>query len=105
MGFHVVQVPICPAEHFFLTFKDIPELAGKHLPTVRDYDNYTYIRSWNDSFLMGAFEPKARPWELRGGNRSYLQTHTPGIDGDMTEITSEHWIHMSPFIAAVEAPF
>jgi pyruvate dehydrogenase phosphatase regulatory subunit len=25
----VVKVPICPAEHFFLTFKEIPELVGQ----------------------------------------------------------------------------
>ena len=94
-----VKVPICPAEHFFLTFKDIPELAGKHLPTVRDYDNYTYLRSWNDSFLMGAFEPRARPWKLK--ENRFMQSHTPGVEGDWTDITEEHWIHMSPFIAAV----
>ena len=95
-----VKVPICPAEHFFLTFKDIPELAGKHLPTIRDYDNYTYIRSWNDSFLMGAFEPKARPWKLRF--KYYMQSHTPGVDGaEDTDIIPEHWIHLSPFISAV----
>ncbi len=61
----VVKVPICPAEHFFLTFKDIPELANKKLPNVRDYDNHIYSRRWKDSFLIGAFERKARPYNVR----------------------------------------
>lgn len=57
-----VKVPICPAEHYFLSFKRIDEIADKPLPTVRDYDNHIYLRRIRDSFLMGAFEPKARPW-------------------------------------------
>ena len=61
----VVKVPICPAEHFFLTFKEIPELAGKKLPNVRDYDSHIYARTWRDSFLIGAFEREARHFKVR----------------------------------------
>lgn len=73
-----VKVPICPAEHFFLTFKgkkreksfrhalfytlipknnfpDIPEVSGKTLPCVRDYDNHVYLRRWKNSFLVKIF--------------------------------------------------
>lgn len=60
----VVKVPICPAEHFFLTFKEIPELAGKKLPNVRDYDSHIYARTWRDSFLIGAFEREARHFKV-----------------------------------------
>ncbi len=51
-----VKIPVCPAEHFFLTFKELPELRGKQLPNVRDYDNNIYFRTWRNSFLIGAFE-------------------------------------------------
>ena len=50
-----VKVPICPAEHYFLSFKRIDEIADKPLPTVRDYDNHIYLRRIRDSFLMGDY--------------------------------------------------
>ena len=88
-----VKVPICPAEHFFLTFKELPELTGKKLPNVRDYDNHTYYRVWNNSFLMGAFERQARPFDHRRAS---------GDDGivDWSHITEDHWIHMSPYLSS-----
>ncbi len=92
-----VKVPICPAEHYFLTFKKIAEIANKSLPTVRDYDNHIYMRRIRDSFLMGAFEPKARPWRLTSGRP---KTHKPGVEGQLPELTEEQWIHMAPFITA-----
>lgn len=83
----VVKIPICPAEHFFLTFKEIPEFNNLELPNVRDYDSHIYLRTWNNSFLMGAFERVARPWSL-DGNQTWDQ------------ILEEHWIHFSKYIAA-----
>ena len=99
-----VKVPICPAEHFFLTFKGIPQMQGKHLPKVRDYDNHTYLRNWGDTFMMGAFERKARYWELKDFANPH--THMPGVeDADVTGISEEHWRHMSPYIAAITNRF
>ncbi len=59
-----VRIPICPAEHFFLTFKPIPELKDKKLPNVRDYDSRIYVRQLASSFMMGVFEKQARPWDV-----------------------------------------
>ncbi|XP_059094431.1 pyruvate dehydrogenase phosphatase regulatory subunit, mitochondrial-like [Tigriopus californicus] len=83
----IVKVPVCPAEHFFLTFKEIPEMKDKQLPIVRDYDNHTYFRVWNNSFLMGTFEREARPWNVKS-------------ETGWNNVTEEHWIHMSPYISA-----
>ncbi len=82
-----VRVPLCPAEHFFLTYKQVDELKGKQLPNVRDYDNHVYFRSWNNSLLMGAFEKEARYWDLQAKN-------------SWNVIEPEHWIHFAPYIAA-----
>ena len=60
----------------FLTFKRIEEVAHKSLPTIRDYDNHIYVRKFKDSFLMGVFEPQARPWNFNSGETT---THVPGI--------------------------
>ncbi len=86
-----VRVPIFPAEHFFLTYQKIDELEGKQLPNVRDYDSHIYFRTWNDSLLVGAFEPNARPWVNNPGG--------PG-GGGWSEITEDHWLHFAPFISS-----
>ena len=55
----VVNVPVHPVEHFFLTFQPLPGLKdgeAESLPNVRDYDNHVYFRGWNKSLMMGAFE-------------------------------------------------
>ena len=41
-----VRIPICPAEHFFLTYRAIADLEGKRLPSVRDYDSQVSC-PWN----------------------------------------------------------
>ena len=92
-----VKVPICPAEHYFLTFKRMPEIEALTLPTVRDYDNHIYLRRIRNSFLMGAFEPKARPWKLTSGKP---KTHTPGVEGVLPGLSEEQWYHFMPFISA-----
>ncbi len=68
--------------------KEIPELHGKQLPNVRDYDSHIYFRTWNDSLLVGAFEEVARPWNPSSGGPRW------------SEITEEHWRHFAPYISS-----
>ncbi|XP_040573637.1 pyruvate dehydrogenase phosphatase regulatory subunit, mitochondrial [Lepeophtheirus salmonis] len=79
-----VKIPICPAEHFFLKFEPLSELKDIDLPNIRDYDNSIYLRTWGDSFLMGAFEKTSRLW----------------TEFQSTDIVEEHWRHFSPYISA-----
>ena len=85
-----VRIPICPAEHFFMTFKPIPELENAKLPNVRDYDSQLYVRQFGSSYMMGAFESLARPWDVT----------RHGIDPEWNQIKEEHWIHFEPYIRA-----
>merc|ERR1719167_877157 len=85
-----VRIPVCPAEHFFMTFSSIPELTNAKLPNVRDYDSQMYVRQSGRSFMMGAFESIARPWDVT----------KHGIDPDWNKIKEEHWIHFEPYIRA-----
>merc|ERR1719369_2120558 len=85
-----VRIPICPAEHFFLTFKQIDGLENQNLPNVRDYDSQMYVRQFGSTFMMGAFETQARPWDVT----------KHGIDPDWKKIKEEHWIHMEPYMRA-----
>jgi len=88
---HPVRVPVCSAEHFFLTYKPIPELANYNkLPNIRDYDAQIYMRMFGTSYMMGAFEKMARPWEVA----------KRGVDPNWALIKEEHWIHMQPYIQA-----
>ena len=76
-------------------FKKIDEIADKNLPTVRDYDNFIYLRKFKDSFLCGMFEPNARSWNL---NTKTSTGHQPGIANSLVEMSADQWDHMSPFI-------
>ena len=87
-----VRIPICPAEHFFMTFEPIQELEGRNLPNVRDYDSQMYVRQYGSSFMMGAFESLARPYDV--------VRH--GTDPDWNKITEAHWLHMEPYIKAAQ---
>ena len=87
-----VRIPICPAEHFFMTFRPIQELEGRKLPNVRDYDSQMYVRQYGSSFMMGAFETLARPYDV--------VRH--GTDPDWNQIKEAHWIHMEPYIRAAQ---
>jgi len=83
-----VRIPICPAEHFFMTFKALPELEGKKLPNIRDYDNWMYARQLGSTYMIGAYEALARPWDV--------SRH--GIDPEWNQVKEEHWIHFTPYI-------
>merc|ERR1719427_146203 len=85
-----VRIPICPAEHFFMTFKPIPGLEQSKLPNLRDYDSQIYVRQAGSTFMMGCFESLARPWDVT----------KHGIDPDWNQIKEEHWLHVEPYISA-----
>jgi pyruvate dehydrogenase phosphatase regulatory subunit len=85
-----VRIPVCPAEHFFMTFKPLEELRDAKLPNVRDYDAHIYVRQLGDRYMMGAFEALARPWDV--------SKH--GIDPDWNTIKEQHWRHFEPYIRA-----
>lgn len=56
-----VRIPAYPAEHFYVT-ADLPnEEVTDNLPCVRDFDSYTYAREYNRGFMIGWFEPEAKP--------------------------------------------
>merc|ERR1719296_664408 len=48
------------------------------------------MRVFGSSFMMGAFEKMARPWEV--------SKH--GMDPEWARVREEHWIHMQPYIQA-----
>ena len=80
-----VKIPIWPAERFFMTFENIEELEGKSLPNVRDYDSQVYIRQNGSSFMMGAFESQARPYDLKRLGKDVHWSKITDQQGCLTE--------------------
>lgn len=55
-----VRVPVQPAEHFYVTTNPLPGVTHD-LPYIRDFDSSIYIREFNGGFMVGGFEPNAKP--------------------------------------------
>ena len=60
-----VTVPLQACEHYYVLFKDVPGLTPD-LPVLRDYDHCSYFKYDAGRLLVGAFEPRARPWGVEG---------------------------------------
>ncbi len=59
-----VSVPLQPCEHFYIVTEAIEGLT--QLPVLRVPDEYAYYKEDAGKFLLGAFEPDAKPWALDG---------------------------------------
>jgi 4-methylaminobutanoate oxidase (formaldehyde-forming) len=55
-----VSIPLYPAEHFYIITEPIENLS-KTLPTIRDFDNRTYIKEDAGKLLVGIFEANSIP--------------------------------------------
>lgn len=60
-----VHVPLHAAEHFYIVTDDMAGISLE-LPTLRDFDGYTYYKPESGRLLVGAFEPNAKPWGMDG---------------------------------------
>ncbi|MEF9601393.1 FAD-dependent oxidoreductase [Paracoccus sp. PXZ] len=59
-----VTLPLHACEHFYIVTENIPELA--QLPVLRVPDECAYYKEDAGKILLGAFEPKAKPWGMSG---------------------------------------
>ena len=58
-------VPVQACEHFYVVTEPVPGLPST-LPVLRDMDGCAYYKEDAGKLLLGAFEPKAKPWALDG---------------------------------------
>jgi 4-methylaminobutanoate oxidase (formaldehyde-forming) len=82
-----VTVPLHACEHFYLVTEPI-ECLG-HLPVLRVPDECAYYKSDAGKMMLGAFEPKAKPWGM-GGIREDFEFDT----------LPEDWDHFQPILEA-----
>ena len=59
-----VTLPLHACEHFYIVTENIPGLA--QLPVLRVPDECAYYKEDAGKILLGAFEPKAKPWGMNG---------------------------------------
>ena len=59
-----VTLPLHACEHFYLVTEPIAGLG--HLPVLRVPDECAYYKSDAGKMMLGAFEPKAKPWGMGG---------------------------------------
>ncbi|MCT4655112.1 MAG: FAD-dependent oxidoreductase [Cohaesibacter sp.] len=59
-----VTLPLHACEHFYLVTEAIEGLT--HLPVLRVPDECAYYKEDAGKMMLGAFEPKAKPWGMKG---------------------------------------
>ncbi|MCA0434381.1 MAG: FAD-dependent oxidoreductase [Proteobacteria bacterium] len=82
-----VSIPLHACEHFYIVSEPIEKLP-RNMPVVRVPDECTYYKEDAGKLMVGAFEPKAKPW---GGG---------GIDDEHAFVTlPEDMDHFEPILA------
>ncbi len=85
-----VSIPLYPAEHFYIITEPIENLS-KTLPTIRDFDNRTYIKEDAGKILVGIFEGNSIPaWD---------KTNKVPEDFSFGEF-QENFEHFEPYLAS-----
>ena len=88
-----VSVPLHAAEHFYVVTEpmDLPS----NLPVMRNMDSCAYYKEDAGKLLIGAFEPKAKPWGMDGIPESFCFDELPE-DFDHFQPILEGAIHRVP---------
>ncbi|MFO1034571.1 MAG: FAD-dependent oxidoreductase [Hyphomicrobiales bacterium] len=85
-----VNIPLHACEHFYIVSEPIAELP-RNMPVVRVADECTYYKEDAGKLMVGAFEPKAKPWPAKG---------TIGIDEEHAFVTlPEDMDHFEPILS------
>ena len=82
-----VTLPLHACEHFYLITEPVPGLG--HLPVLRVPDECAYYKSDAGKMMIGAFEPKAKPWGMGGIREDFMFDTLP-----------EDWDHFQPILEA-----
>ena len=80
-----VTLPLHACEHFYLVTEAIQGLG--HLPVLRVPDECAYYKSDAGKMMIGAFEPKAKPWGMTGIREDFEFDTLP-----------EDWDHFAPIL-------
>ncbi len=91
-----VNIPLHPCEHFYIVTEAIAGL--ERLPALRVPDECAYYKEDAGKMLLGAFEPKAKPWGMAGIAADFCFDQLPE-DIDHFEPILEMGINRMPLLA------
>ena len=91
-----VTLPLHACEHFYIVTENIPGLA--QLPVLRVPDECAYYKEDAGKILLGAFEPKAKPWGMDGIPADFCFDQLPE-DFDHFEPILEAAVNRMPILA------
>ncbi len=92
-----VSVPLQACEHFYIVTEGIDGLSPD-LPVLRVPDECAYYKEDAGKILLGAFEPKAKPWGMEGIPEDFCFDQLPE-DVDHFEPVLERAIARMPLLA------
>jgi glycine cleavage system T protein len=95
-GMAGVSVPLHACEHFYIVTEPIAGLT--QLPVLRVPDECTYYKEDAGKFLVGAFEPVAKPWGMNGIPQDFCFDQLPE-DFDHFEPILEKAVKRIPLLA------
>ena len=81
-----VTLPLHACEHFYLVTEPIEGLG--HLPVLRVPDECAYYKTDAGKMMLGAFEPRAKPWGMEGISEDFCFDTLP-----------EDFDHFEPILA------
>jgi len=93
-----VTLPLHACEHFYIVTEAIPGLA--HLPVLRVPDECAYFKEDAGKILLGAFEPRAKPWGMGGIPETFCFDQLPE-DVDHFEPILQAAVNRMPMLAEV----
>ncbi|WP_417240420.1 GcvT family protein [Celeribacter halophilus] len=91
-----VNVPLHACEHFYIVTDTVPELT--QLPTLRVPEECAYYKEDAGKILLGAFEPVAKPWAMKGIPEDFEFDQLPE-DFDHFEPILEAAVNRLPLLA------
>ncbi len=91
-----VNVPLQACEHFYIVSEAIPGLT--QLPVLRVPDECAYYKEDAGKMMLGAFEPNAKPWAMKGIPEDFEFDQLPE-DFDHFEPILEAAVNRMPMLA------
>ncbi|MEE8301640.1 MAG: FAD-dependent oxidoreductase [Candidatus Tectomicrobia bacterium] len=89
-----VNVPLHASEHFYFVTEPMDQLLPG-APTLRDQGGYTYYKEDAGKLLVGAFEPVAKPWGMKGIPEDFSFSTLPDDQEHLTPVF-ERAVHRIP---------
>jgi len=91
-----VTLPLHACEHFYIVTENIPGLT--QMPVLRVPDECAYYKEDAGKMMLGAFEPKAKPWGMDGISEDFCFDQLPE-DFDHFEPILEMGVNRMPMLA------